>query len=527
MMKATLALLVLFLPSLALASPPASIQLVVELDGDAARVLRARASDRAPTMEPSVDPRDRVAEWVDPADGRFHGRPYRAPTGALSVTVPASAAGTAWPLRIGDRTVFIDVPSPEARGDDPDPPDVIEILIAGVPEDHQDIVFLPDGYTEAEAGAFLEDVYDAVAYLQSIEPFDRYFSFVNVYAVFAPSLESGADHLELSPQEFVSTNLGCFYGAYGIDRLIDCQPGHVLGLSSWAPEADVRVVLVNDDTYGGSGGADYAVSYTGPGFEQVVAHEMAHSDGALADEYSYGYPSGGAQTPLPNCHWEPTETPWQAWTDVGSPGVDAFQECSFTDYYRPTDTACMMNELQDGYCVACREQLVRAIYAHIPTLLMATSLGPTEPLDEDSVVPLWVQTRVLAGDPLWVTWWWVEGGDRIAEGPGLDAIELVASDLEDGVQTVRVVIEDRMGWVQDPPGVMDVSYEWVVEVAEGAGGDDDDVSDDDDAGDDDDGGGQACEGCVKKGDDDDGFSRAGLLLPALLLLRRRRRSDYV
>ena len=208
-----------------------------------------------------------------------------------------------------------------------------------------------------------------MAHLASIEPYERYIDFLNIWALFLPSEASGADHLELDPPTQIDTALGCHYGAYGIDRLIDCDADLVLTAAAHAPGEDVRIVLVGDDTYGGSGGAQFAVASTGPDMPEIVAHEMAHSDGGLADEYSYGIDSQGWDYEFPNCSSDASTTPWEHWVEAGSFGVDRFPECSYTDYYRPTNDACRMMQLGVPFCVVCRESLVRTIYRHEPELI--------------------------------------------------------------------------------------------------------------------------------------------------------------
>ncbi|MCP4871771.1 MAG: hypothetical protein GY898_23950 [Proteobacteria bacterium] len=511
-------------PAFAAPGPSPTVQVVVEFDaGGALQVRSMRDSERpSDSSESRRDPRDRIAEWPEP-DGHWTGRPYAQPGAAFSLVVPRSALGTTIPVSVGSTTLPLTVPAVIALGEEPVEPELIEFQISGDPEKRQDVVFLGDGYTELERDQFVADIEASLDHLRSMSPYDRYLPLLNVYGVFLPSPESGADHLEANPQTFAATALDCHFGAFGIDRLVDCNPAYVLYLASFAPGEDVRIVIVNDPAYGGSGGVEYAVATNGPDMGAIVAHEMAHTDGRLADEYDYGYASGGTETELPNCTWDEANLPWAGWIDIASPGVGAFEVCSFSDYYRPTDSECTMNALQDQFCVVCREQLMRRIYRHVDTLLAGSSDGPGATLEPGSSLELWVATLELGGEPVAVSWV-RNDGTELGTGPALD---VPAAALVDGTNTVTAHIVDSVGFtffVDDEPAPLDDAVSWTVEVAPGAGGDDDDDAVDDD---DDGGGGNACGG--NNGDDDDdrgGFSQVGYLLPLMpLLLVRRRRPD--
>ena len=69
------------------------------------------------------------------------------------------------------------------------------------------------------------------------------------------------------------------------------------------PDTNGILVVVNDPTYGGSGGFNYAVSYNGAhDGHEVATHELGHALVGLWDEYSYGYDQEGSG---PNCAVDP------------------------------------------------------------------------------------------------------------------------------------------------------------------------------------------------------------------------------
>lgn len=534
------ATLLLLASSVLLAGPaaadqPSSILVVVRADSTGVEVVSSRPSRRAPDW--SGEPLD-VASFrtrfadTRAADGSLTGGPVTLDGGGARVFVPLDRAGGPLSVRVDGQLHQLVVPGlDEERGGEPDPPEpeLFNVQLSGDPDERQDIVYLSDGYREEERGDFLDDVNTSLAWLATLEPYDRYLPLINVYAVFVPSEESGADHLEVAPQTYVDTALDCEFGAYGIAHLLDCNLYAVQNLAAEAPADDVRIVLVNDPAYGGSGDEDFAAVSTHEEMPRLVAHEMGHSDGGLADEYNGNIPSGGAQVESPNCHWQDTDVPWQHWIDLGSEGVDAFEVCWYTDYYRPTDEACMMNALQDGYCVVCREQLARTILNHVESLVVG--INPSsgvveEPIPWDGSVTLSVNLLEVNGDGLTVIWDWVEGDQEIARGPNLDSIEIGGLDLDRGVQTIHVSVQDRIGWIQDNvPWAMVFDADFQVEFLDSGGSDDDDASDDDDDG------GAGCSsgdggGCGGGGDDDDGgFSRTSLpvVIPVLLLGGWRRR----
>ena len=507
-----------------------ALSVVIQTDEHGVHIASARATRRAPTWAGEtvhVDTRRiRIAERLRP-DGTMEGGPVELDGAATRIFIAPDRVGQRLPVRVDGVLHELLIPGLDEERGDPDPPEpsLITVRDSGDPEERQDMVFLSEGYLEADVDQFLADVDASVAYLASIEPYDRYLPLINVHAVFLPSAEAGADHLETAPQTYVDTALGCHFGAYGIDRLLDCDPGAVAALAAEAPGDDVRIVLVNDPAYGGSGGVDFAVASTHEEMPRIVAHEMGHSDGELGDEYDYGLGSGGAEWEYPNCHWEATGTPWQPWIDEGSPGVDAFQPCGYTDYYRPTVDGCMMNTLQDRFCVVCREQLSRTILRHVPSMLVGMTPADgvvEEPVPWNGVATLSLDLLPVGGQGLTVIWDWVEGDLEIARGEGLSSIDIGGLDLDQGVQTIRVRVQDRIGWViSNVPASMVAEVEFQVEFLDRGASDDDD---DDDAG-------AGCQtdtdGCDAGDDDDDGggFSRTALpLMAPLLLLGRRRRS---
>jgi hypothetical protein len=151
-----------------------------------------------------------------------------------------------------------------------------------------DIVILGDGYTASEMAKYASDVEVFVQGMFLQDPLREYQRYFNVHRIDVTSSESGADHPEQIPAVFRDTALDATYNCAAIFRLICVSIPKVNAVlsASIAPDMrDVIVVVVNDTEYGGSGGV-IAVASIHPAVVELVLHELGHSFGLLADEYS-------------------------------------------------------------------------------------------------------------------------------------------------------------------------------------------------------------------------------------------------
>ena len=321
------------------------------------------------------------------------------------------------------------------------PPPAALIQESGPADERLDMVFLGDGYTESELDVFAQDVDRITAHMLSIEPYGSYREVFNIWRIDRASAESGVSHFEGSSNVERDTAYGCFYGCGGISRLICCDDSAVLSaVQDEVPGADGVLVLVNDPTYGGSGGFEYATSYTAdPTGSEVAVHELGHSLVGLWDEYSYGQAwSGGPQAP--NCTKDPDDPHWVEWLDQ----VDAYTPCSYTNYARPTQSDCMMNTLQDDYCPVCREQAVLAMYGALPSLVVDSWGGEGTYGVE------------LVHSGLEVTW--TVDGVEVGQGS-----EITLSDCTPE-STLIASVQDPTEWVRaDPDGLLSDEVEWSVD----------------------------------------------------------------
>lgn len=357
---------------------------------------------------------------------------------------------------------------------------------------HQlDLVILSEGYRAEDAEAFAADAGAVATHLRRLEPWRTYGDLLAIRTVFLPSDDAGIDTLEGVDE--ADTHFGCWYGC-GLDgedtsRLICCEERTVLDtVDRVFPDADGVLVLVNDSRYGGSGGLTYSVAYTGeragdPSAMQVAAHELGHTLVALWDEYAYGTLDDGADYVSPNCAPSGGDLPWAPWLDGGpvdwtawddqtdpaacdgrrlpADGVCAFPVCSFDDWVRPTFDSCMMRELQDAYCPACREAIVVG-------LLEAADgrLAEADPAPGTTIVPVRgqrVQISATARAPLSTlkATWTLDGAPL---GEGLD-LDVAAEDLEGAI--LALTLTDTSPWLRDTQPERTDRYVWTVDPAVG------------------------------------------------------------
>ncbi|MEO7272624.1 MAG: M64 family metallopeptidase, partial [Vicinamibacterales bacterium] len=232
---------------------------------------------------------------------------------------------------------------------------VTAVRFSGSGANRVDVVILGDGYTAAEiaSGKYATDIETFVQRVFAQEPYLEYQAYFNVRRVDVTSVESGSDHPELGTAR--NTALDGTYNCSGIQRLVCInltKVNDVLSRSALAPtEKDIILVVVNDTTYGGSGGS-IAVSSTNVSSAEIILHELGHSFGLLADEY------GGPPPPACNSAVEPAAVnatrattrgtiKWNHWIDAGTaiptlsftngvPGLYAGAAYCDAGLYRPT-----------------------------------------------------------------------------------------------------------------------------------------------------------------------------------------------
>lgn len=234
-----------------------------------------------------------------------------------------------------------------------------------------DILFLGDDYTtQASLDTFRSDVAFMANYFRQVAPFSSRPNLVNIRAL--PSTQ----------------DLQCNYGCFNNPRLICCNSTLVAIQASQVPH-DKVVVLVNNETYGGSGSVNYATAYHrapqyGP---QVMIHEFAHSFALLGDEYSFG-PYNGGGAPRANCDDNPACPRW-----FGQAGTSCIPGCTYDEWFRPTDDCLMLRIRTDPasgtFCPVCRTLLTETLDVFSDRWSDTNCDGTTDVLDITRVAQAW------------------------------------------------------------------------------------------------------------------------------------------
>ena len=260
------------------------------------------------------------------------------------------------------------------------PPFMTTNYWTGPTSERINIVVFGDGYQSSEAALFQTHVTNVVLnYLFTIEPFLSYRSYHNVFSITTASVESGADHPSSSVVR--DTYFDATFDTSGIARLLTLkQGGRVYSLlSQFLPAYDAVIVIVNDTTYGGSGGS-VAVTSVNSLSPQIVIHEFGHSFGSLADEYDT-YTPGYSPAEMVNCTAQTNRAlvKWTAWIDATTPvptpegntnysaAAGLFEGCMYTttNWFRPHYNSCMRS-LGQPYGQINIDQLVKRFYNHTP-----------------------------------------------------------------------------------------------------------------------------------------------------------------
>ncbi|MCK6618878.1 MAG: T9SS type A sorting domain-containing protein [Calditrichaceae bacterium] len=434
------------------------------LEGNWCRAELIDASGIALYSESFRDPRVRFYDEVDPATEKLSGGFLFSDRASISLRLPLLNDAAGFRLLSPEDQTLYQTGLPEllraARGASPSPAlpwDTETLIYNGDPDNRIDLLFMGDGYISADTALFRNDVIEFTDHLFSTSPYDEYQSYFNVHLIYVISAERGADHPEANPPVYRNTALGAYYNCYNTPRLICLDEDTVYAIANATlPFYDKIIVLVNDPVYGGAGGA-ISISYNGAWGKWVFNHEFGHSFGYLLDEYLYGNQPGSVSGC--NCDTDNLHPQWEPWIIAGSPGVGAFQGCSWTNYYRPTYNECTMNTLMDNFCVVCREQLAKTVNARV--LLCDDFFPPGNPtIQLGQTQEFWVTPLTPASHQL-RTHWYLNGNPL--GGAASDSFSFTPAST--GVYEVMAVIFDSTDLVlSDPEYLMVDAVEWRLQV---------------------------------------------------------------
>lgn len=326
--------------------------------------------------------------------------------------------------------------------------DVDTVYYRGSTDTFINLVFLPDGYTTEQLPRFVADVQRVSDYVFSISPFAEYKNYFNVFAVKVPSADSGARHpgtaTDVAEPVFgVSDPKNYFNSTFdynSIHRLL-FAPNQVAVnsvLVNSFPLFDQVVVLVNTPYYGGSGGVQATVSLDKKSGE-ILAHELGHSFGRLADEY-YAGDNYAREASNMTRESDPSRVRWKNW--VGTDSIGVYRHCcsgNSAQWYKP-HPACKMQLLNSAFCAVCKETIVEQIHEKIGIPARNVSAVPdTFRLCRSDTMRIGMQLIKPVPNTLNVQWFI---NDTLVAN-NTDSITITAALLTEGAfTTVRSVVSD-------------------------------------------------------------------------------------
>lgn len=236
-----------------------------------------------------------------------------------------------------------------------------DVVRHGPSKNRVDIVVMGDGYEFETLKGFDKLAADVPPLYERQETFREYYAYFNFLRAVMLSKENGVDGFGREYDTALNAHtLGTFAGHVGIDR------GPVMEALRRIPDTDgLAIVFVKNGVLGTGGGG---IATIGGREVKTVIHEFGHSFAGLGDEYdsAQSHAQGGAVNEAPNvsASSDPKAVPWAHWLEAKHPGVGVYEGASghVKGAWRPTSTGCVMEDAQ-AFCVVCREQIVRSIYA--------------------------------------------------------------------------------------------------------------------------------------------------------------------
>jgi len=336
--------------------------------------------------------------------------------------------------------------------------DAVEQANRGIPDNRVDFVIVGDGYTANEQAQFHADADGIAEDFFRYEPFISYESYFRITKVEVVSNESGVDN---DPVQGINrdTALDMTYWCSGIERLLCVSVAKAYQAASAAPDIDQVIAISNSDKYGGAG---YPGNNLGTAAGQndsaveIAIHEMGHSLGDLADEYTYGGPttySGPELTPVDVSIFDRTvqldeQRKWWRWMDESVSGFDGpvstYEGGNYSQFgvYRPSPNS-MMRSLFRPFNLPSTERLIHQIYKEVSPIDDGTPSGSTAQSDDI----LWVAPMQPLNHDLSVTWYL--DGQVIISAIQQTQLDLSTLALGPGEHEVTVEVVDPTPWVRN------------------------------------------------------------------------------
>ena len=256
---------------------------------------------------------------------------------------------------------------------------VVKIQDNGGPTDKVDLVFIAEGYTEAELDKFFKDAERFSEALFACPPFDTCRDDFNVWAVGTVSMDSGTSSSGIGI--YKNTALKTGYYTFGLDRYLTTKDMKSIKDATWNVPCDAVFLLINAETYGGGGIYNSYACGTADNARtlNVFTHEFGHSFAGLGDEYFESEVAYESYYNLEKELWEPNITTLvefdRKWKDLlpeGTPiptplndetkdNIGVFEGGGYLSegIYRPMDH-CMMRDYAP-FCPACSRAILQMV----------------------------------------------------------------------------------------------------------------------------------------------------------------------
>jgi len=206
-----------------------------------------------------------------------------------------------WSVQIDPASIFVD-PGNSLEFE------TVDLEIHGDAREKVDILFVAEGYTQAEMEKFMKDAERSAGYIFSEEPFKSHREEFNIRAVKSASRDSGTD----IPGEGIwkNTVINSSFYTFGIERYMTTMDFKSVCDVAANAHYDQIYILVNTDKYGGGGIYNhYSISAAdNEASRAVVIHEFGHAFGGLADEYFNSSVAYNDYFPLEVEPWNPNLT---------------------------------------------------------------------------------------------------------------------------------------------------------------------------------------------------------------------------
>jgi hypothetical protein len=310
------------------------------------------------------------------------------------------------------------------------------------------MVFVSEGYSQAELGKFLTDVKSLTGSIFTHEPFKEYKNYFNVFALSVASQESGTSNVS------AGINKNTYFGTGFTGRLLwfrsDTGSQKVISLlSKMKPDYNLAVLIVNTQEYGGAGGTIPVISLNSQSVG-LFLHETGHGFAGLIDEYDNDQSYPPYEGPNTTAQKQRDLIRWNVWINQSTPiptpqtaqyqtNVGLFEGAAYrpTGWFRP-QLKCMMRALADPYCSVCKENMIAKIYSHVSPVDSVFPVQDTIQFHENG--PNILKVKRMQPETHTLTCKWIVNDKPI--GSQSDSINIYASDLKVGMNKVVCTVED-------------------------------------------------------------------------------------